>query len=284
MKRFSLLIIISLFLAIPCFAQTQGVLEPDGEDITTYELFESCGFIWQVPDKIGPHKDAPVRHIHQSYDETLGQYVFEFTLHAADDIDFCLPDRTDRQRNEIAIAGKDPSSTVAGEGETLKVAWKFYLPEGMVATPNFCHVYQIKALCSGDGPSDIGMPILTLSVKDKDGAKTFEVQYRGPHNTGGYEKLFVDDMDKYLGKWLEAESEMTIAKEGKLSLKISEIESGNVLCDLKDVQRDFHRDGATGTRPKWGLYRSVGENGAYRGTLRDETVKFTDISCRNISR
>lgn len=260
-----------------------GTLTADGNDAGTYELLEKSGFIYQGPDKIGGHKGKPEQHIHQLYDGKLGKNVFAFSLHAATDIDVCLQDKTDRQRNEIAIAGKDPSPIVAGEKETLKIEWKFFLPEGMLVSSQFCHIYQIKALCSQDRPSDIDTPLITISLKEIKGEKKLTVSYKPPHSNDT-EYLFEDDMNKYTGRWIQAESRMTTAVDGSIDMKLTDIAAGKVLCDLKDVKRDLWRDGATGIRPKWGLYRSVGTDGSLRSSLRDETLLFADIICYNINR
>ena len=53
-----------------------------------------------------------------------------------------------------------------------------------------------------------------------------------------------------------------------------------VLLSYQTDNIDIWRDGADAIRPKWGIYRYVGENGSMRtdGSLRDESLLFTDFT------
>ena len=50
-----------------------------------------------------------------------------------------------------------------------------------------------------------------------------------------------------------------------------------MLLEVSEDGLALWRDGSTGIRPKWGLYRNFGENGSNKDQLRDETLKFADF-------
>ena len=265
-------------------ADADGILRADGDNDRTYALLRAHGYLWQLPEfsKGRPHA---ARHLVQVWDKTLKRHVFEFVAHVHEDDDFCLPDRNNRQRVEIATAGKTSSRVIAGEGETLRVRWLFRLPEEMKTSTKFCHLHQLKAVSNlSKSKSDIGMPILTFSAGNlSSGKQEFRVVFKPPHSNDN-DYLFRSDLATFLGEWLEVEETVTFARDGVLSLTIRRVRDGAVLCRLEGVRRCFWRDGATGVHPKWGIYRSLGEDLslAKDGTLRDEKAWFADFSVENL--
>ena len=257
-----------------------GSLYADGKDEATYDLILARGYNMEAPDTSGEHAQQPFRHIRQSWDATLEKYVFDFYIHLLNDDDRGLSNITDRQRNEIKTDGKSPEGMVAkNEGETLSMTWKFRLPEGMKTTTKFCHVHQLKGIDNSAGTADVGNPLITYTCRTQsNGTQQFQVIYVGrtEDNTGNV-YLAKADLADFLGEWVSVEETVTFAKDGRYQLKISRMRDGKQLVSVDKKGVDLWRQGATGMRPKWGIYRSFGEGRSLGGELRDEVLKFADF-------
>lgn len=261
-----------------------GALVADGDTEGTYGLILRSGYNYETPDTSGAHRDEPFQHITQSPDEQLGKYVFDFHIHIDNDDDRGLPNITDRQRNEIKTDGKSPASMVGQPGETMVFRWKFRLPEGMKTTTKFCHIHQIKGIDNKQGTADVGNPVITYTLRTQsNGKQQFQVIYVGPtaEKTGN---IYLDkaDLAGFLGQWVEVEERITFGEEGLYNLSIKRISDGRELVSVKDEKRNMWREGSTGLRPKWGIYRSFGEGGSLKPELRDEILKFADFSIEKL--
>lgn len=270
----------ALLFAFSLSAQ-DGRLTADGNDEGTYRLIKESGYFYETPDASGAHANAPFRHITQSWDEELGKHVFNFILHIDNDDDRGKSNIRDRQRNEIKTDNKSPESMKAREGETLRMCWKFRLPEGMMTTRRFAHIHQLKGTDNKEGTADVGHPVLTFTVRSmSNGKQQFQIIYTGRGNSEN-ENLGKVDLSEFLGQWVSVEETVTFAQDGRYRVRITRISDGKTLADI-DVQRDFWRDGAVVMRPKWGLYRSFGKDRSNASELRDETLKFADFSVEKI--
>mgnify|MGYP003316017688 CR=1 FL=1 len=96
----------------------EQTLVADGNDEATYSLILNKGYNYETPDNSGAHSFAPYRHIRQSFDESLGKYVFDFILHIENDDDRGKANIKDRQRNEIKTDAKSPDNMVAQKGSS----------------------------------------------------------------------------------------------------------------------------------------------------------------------
>lgn len=250
-----------------------GTLKADGNDANTYDLIRSNGFNFEAPDNSGEHASAPFRHIRQSYDVTLREYVFDFYMHIKNDDD-SGKSYTDRQRNELKTDAHSPEYMVGQEGETLLVSWKFKLPSGMKTTSAFSHVHQIKGVGSDD---DVKNPLITFTCRSVSGgsAQQFQIIYRPEGADSENDYLLKTDLSQFLGEWIEAEESVTCSNDGRYSVKLTRMRDKKVLVNFS-VSRDMWR-GAYGIRPKWGLYRNFGENRSLESQLRDEILKFNDF-------
>ncbi len=261
-----------------------GCLCADGNDADTYALIRACGFNYETPDLSGAHAEAPFRHIRQVYDSELNKYVFDFHLHIENDDDRGKENVTDRQRNEIKTDANSPESLVAKEGESLKMNWKFRLPEGMVTTSKFAHIHQIKGIDNSAGTADVGMPAITFTVRGASSAEQqFQIIHVGPteDNTGNVYLAQVALAD-FIGEWVEVEETVKCAEEGSYSVIIKRISDGKVLVEVTGRQLNLWRSGTTGMRPKWGLYRYFGEDGSLKPQMRDEILKFADFKIEKL--
>lgn len=264
---------------IPVVKPGKGRLVADGDDEATYSLISSCGYAYETPDNSGGHASAPFRHITQSYDDFLKRYVFNFILHIQNDDDRGKTEITDRQRNEIKTDSKSPEYMVAAEGETLKLNWKFRLPEGMQTTTKFGHIHQLKGIDNSEGTADVDTPLITFTVRSVSGSKQqFQVIFNGPASVGPKNEYFTKcDLSGFLGQWVEATETVTFSENGSYSVTIKRLSDGKELVNVSREGINLWREGTTGMRPKWGLYRSFGENRSAQDQLRDEVLLFADF-------
>ena len=264
----------------------EGELRADGNTAGTYALMTSCGYNYETPDRSGAHAEAPFQHIQQSYDKTLGKYVFDFYIHVENDDDRGKPDVTDRQRNEIKTDAKSLESMVAQQGEELVLRWKFRLPEGMKTTKNFCHVHQIKGIDNSEGTADVGNPVITFTARTlSNGKQELQVIHVGPTSAAtGNIYLARVPLSDFLGEWVEVEEHVVCDAQGSYQVVVTRISDGRELVSVEKQTRDLWRDGAAGMRPKWGIYRSIGTDGSLKPDLRDEILQFADFSIEKVVR
>lgn len=256
-----------------------AALVADGMDENTYSLILEKGYNYETPDASGNHASSPYRHIRQSYDSFLKRYVFDFILHIENDDDRGKINITDRQRNEIKTDSKSPAEMVAQRGETLKLTWKFCLPAGMQTTTKFSHIHQLKGIDNKEGNADVGMPLITFTARSmSNGTQQFQVIHTAPSSQNSKNTtIFKCSLDDFLGQWVEVEEIVRFDESGTYQLVIRRMSDNKELVKISPMSLWLWRDGTTGLRPKWGLYRSFGENRSNAYLLRDEILRFTDF-------
>lgn len=267
----------------PC---REGELRADGNTEGTYALITRCGYNYETPDTSGAHAQAPFQHIRQSYDEALGEPVFDFYIHVENDDDRGKPDVTDRQRNEIKTDAKSPASMVGQPGDEMCFRWKFRLPEGMQTTRNFCHVHQIKGIDNAEGTADVANPLITFTARTlSNGKQELQVIFVGPTEAAtGNVYLARVPLSDFLGEWVEAEERIVCGMEGSYEVTVRRLSDGRELIAVPRQTLAIWRDGSAGMRPKWGIYRSFGEEGSLKPQLRDEVLHFADFSVEKVKR
>ncbi|MCQ2135365.1 MAG: hypothetical protein MJY67_00465 [Bacteroidales bacterium] len=282
MKRFYIAALcLSLCLSSSC-PPPDGKLTADGNDAGTYDLIKSSGYEYETPDNSGAHAQAPFRHITQCWDEQLGENVFEFHIHVANDDDRGKANIKDRQRNEIKTDAKSPSYMKAAEGETMRMSWKFKLPKGMKTTSRFTHIHQLKGIDNKEKTADVGHPMITFTCRSmSNGKQQFQVIYTGRAGSEN-ETLAKLNLADFLGEWVSVTETVTCAREGKYSLKIERVSDKKVLLEINDIERDFYRDGTPAIRPKWGIYRWFGKDRSNADELRDEVLRFADFNIEKL--
>ncbi len=258
----------------------EGTLVADGNDAGTYALILASGYNYETPDNSGDHANEPFRHIRQVYDDFLKKYVFDFYLHLQNDDDRGKANILDRQRNEIKTDGKSPASMVAQNGETLRISWKFKLPAGMKTTSKFSHVHQIKGIDNAAGNADVGHPLITFTCRGTS-SQQLQVIYTAPESsTADY--LAKVNLADFLGEWVSVVETIKFGEKGNYSVVITRIRDSKQLVKLSNVERNFWREGASGMRPKWGLYRNFGTNRSLADQLRDEILEFADFKIEKL--
>lgn len=257
----------------------EEALVADGNDALTYALILQKGYNYETPDNSGNHASAPYRHIRQSYDEFLKRYVFDFILHIENDDDRGKADIKDRQRNEIKTDSKSPAEMVAQKGETLRMSWKFCLPAGMKTTTKFSHIHQLKGIDNKEGNADVDMPLITFTARSmSNGTQQFQVIHTSPSSPKSENTtIYKCSLDDFLGRWVEVVETVTFDEDGTYELLIRRMDDGKELVKISPKNLWLWREGTTGLRPKWGLYRHFGVNRSNAHLLRDECLKFTDF-------
>lgn len=256
-----------------------GALYADGNDEATYELITRCGYNYETPDASGSHASAPFRHIRQVQDARLKKPVFQFYLHINEDDDRGLPNVKDRQRNEIKTDGHSPASLVAQQGETMHYSWKFKLPLFIKTTTKFAHIHQLKGIDNKEGTADVGLPLITFTLRStSSGGQQFQIIHTSPTPMGSQATYLLKcDLNDFLGEWVEVEEKVKFDANGAYSVSIKRISDKKVLAKIENMPLHLWRDGTTGLRPKWGLYRSFGDKGSLKSQLRDEVLLFADF-------
>ena len=52
--------------------------------------------------------------------------------------------------------------------------------------------------------------------------------------------------------------------------------------EFSSEKMDMWRTDCTGLRPKWGIYRYLGEDRTWQDQLRDEEIRFADFSIKKL--
>lgn len=254
------------------FGQVTTTLNADGPG-DTYELINSVwgsGAASEIPDLHLDCNPNSARHIREDWDSTLNKYVFLFDIHVDDHLDYDRCANTDRQRNEIKTVS--PNNVTGQQGETHIYKWKFKMDSAFQASPNFCHLHQIKAT----GGSDAGAPIITITPRDYTGDSQPEwLQLIFTPSSGGSGGGILHQVEllPLKGIWLDVTQKVIYGDEGKYELTIR-VPDSTVVMQYSNYFLDMFRAGANFHRGKWGIYRSLNT----AEVLRDETVAFADFS------
>ena len=282
----------------------------DSGDI--YQVITDAGFGYETPDDERWGNHPGVRHIDRVFDQTLNKNVFALNIHYDDKVkdtwvnsgvrggpvnDLQNSQQVDRQRNELKTDNTSPAWGKARRGSEATYRWKFKLPAGFVASAQFTHIHQLKAV-GGDDSS----PIITLSVRKRTGFTQQEMQlvYRYAsdsavdHNRYLVEKILLED---FLDEWVSVEEKVFFDDENPAyEFTAVRVSDGKTLMHYKydkdswteDVPFRTFRRGNNFVRPKWGIYRQLlrNDNGNWvevSGPLRDETVLFADIGIETLT-
>src|SRR5262245_38079515 len=248
-------------LLCPIDSKAQVTVSADGAG-STYELLESRGFGLETPDC-----GHPVRHIREILDSTLGKFVFAFDSHRDLDDDRCT--NFDRQRIEVKTAPGDANQDILQHtnGQTAYYRWKFRLPAGFQASPNFTHIFQIKAQAG----SDAGSPLVTITPR-AGSPDILQIIWTAPSGQSGSGVKAQADLSLFRNVWVEAFVQYRSADSGNVQLTIKRLSDGATLVSWNSGTVDTWRDGNNYNRGKWGIYRSLNSI----ASLRDETVLFAD--------
>jgi hypothetical protein len=247
-------------------APGQAVLNADGPG-NTYELINSVfapngGDVVEHPECVHPEFG---RHIAEVWDETLGEYVFEFYIHRWPDNDRCI--NFDRQRMEIKTYDQSGDTLIGVVGETVVYKWRFRLAAGFQPSTSFTHIHQIKAVGGDDAD-----PIFTLTPR-KASPNRIELK----HNN--HTVVTQAPLSSFLGTWVECAESLSVGSNAHYSMTIKRVSDGVTLLSYSSNNIMTIRPTNTFIRPKWGIYRSLLDS----LSLRDDTVRFAGFAIQELT-
>ncbi|MDX3102870.1 CBM35 domain-containing protein [Nonomuraea angiospora] len=181
--------------------------------------------------------------------------AFRFNMHTVD-----RDTSTDRQRQEVT-GNRNPDGYLRWlAGETWRVTYSMYIPSSLKATTTFTHISQTKM--PGTGTS----PITVTSLRRVNGVQTIEHKIFESDTLVGRTEL-----EPLHDKWIDAEYEIKIGDGGSGSVRWVLRSGGATLVDATKTGDTFLGDRV---RPKWGIYRSLGDTS---GSLQNCYLLLRDM-------
>jgi len=185
------------------------------------------------------HTDAGVRHIYP-VDNTIR---FDMNMKVRDTL-------SGRQRNEAVGMRQNGQILQMLPGQIWTLAWDLFIPATLRATTSFTHIHQLKMPGAGSAP------IFVMSLRLRRGKPVIETQvaYKGIH-VGDTPLAPLQD------RWIHTEFEYGVANNGHVRWTLTD--GAQTVIDVTRPNVDLFM--ASRTRPKWAIYRSLGD----RADLRD---------------
>ncbi|WP_306337982.1 Tat pathway signal sequence domain protein [Streptomyces sp. KL118A] len=192
-------------------------------------------------DRAGSHPAAKP-HIRTDGDN------WRFTMHTVD-----RDSSTDRQRQEVTGCRDGDTFLRWLPGETWRLTYSMYIPDSLRATTTFTHIMQMKQ--PGNGTS----PIVVQSLRRVDGAETIELKVFESDTLVGRTAL-----PPLHNKWTDVDFQIKIGNGSSGSVRWILKSGGSTVIDKSRTGVDTLL--ADRVRPKWGIYRSLGDSS---GSLKD---------------
>jgi len=139
----------------------------------------------------------------------------------------------------------------------------------------------LKGIDNASGTADVSSPLITLTAYSN--SKSGQ-QLRVPLISVAKSTTTIAsaDLADFLGNWVEVEEKARFGEDGSYEVTIMRVKDGKVLLKLDPQKMDMWRTDCTGLRPKWGIYRYLGENRSWQDQLRDEEIRFADFSIKKL--
>jgi hypothetical protein len=162
---------------------------------------------------------------------------------------------TDRQRHEVTGMRTPVGGTYLQwlPGETWRTTYSMYIPSSLKATTTFTHIMQMKE--PGTGSS----PIVVQSLRRVGTAQTIELQLPVSGVSVGSTSL-----DPLHDRWVDVDFQIKVGDGASGSVRWVLRSAGTTLIDVTKNGVDTFL--ADRVRPKWGIYRSLGDTS---GSLQD---------------
>jgi chitin-binding protein len=167
---------------------------------------------------------------------------------------------TDRQRQEVTGTRNSGGYLEWLLGETWRVTYSMYIPDSLRATTTFTHISQTKMPGTGTNP------ITVTSLRRVNGTQTIEHKIFASDTLVGRA-----DLEPLQNTWIDAEYEIKIGDGGAGSVRWVLRSGGTTLVDATRTGDTYLGDRV---RPKWGIYRSLGDTS---GSLRDCYLLLTNM-------
>ncbi len=168
---------------------------------------------------------------------------------------------TDRQRQEVKGMHAGGADLIVAAGETWRWTYSMFIPSSLKATTTFTHIMQMKM------PGTDSLPILTTSLQRVSGAPRIQL-----HVFSGDVIVGQTDLVPLQNKWIDVELEMTVGDGTKGAVRWVLRDGGATVIDVTRTGLDTFI--ADRVRPKWGIYRSLGDTS---GSLQDTYLLLTKM-------
>lgn len=161
--------------------------------------------------------------------------------------------------------------------------WKMKLPKGFKTTTKFCHLHQLKGIDNATGTADVSTPLITLTAYTSNGQQKLQLRYfnRSTNEITAKKTINLSDV---IGQWVEIVETVTFgtnqirANNGRYKITVTRLsDNKELLTWTKNSDIDLWQTDCAAMRPKWGIYRYIGENRSIESQLRDEEVRFADF-------
>jgi len=172
---------------------------------------------------------------------------YRFNMHMVD-----RDTMTDRQRQEVKGMRWNGSDLILLKGEMWRLTHQMYIPTSLKATTTFTHIMQTKAPGTGE------LPMLVMSLRRHGSVPKVELKaFEGDVTIGAV------DLAPLQNRWIDVELEMLIgdAPTGRVRWVLRD--GANTVIDSTRSADNWLADRV---RPKWGIYRSLGDTS---GSLQD---------------
>lgn len=165
--------------------------------------------------------------------------TYRFNMHMVD-----RDTMTDRQRQEVRGMRWNGANLDLLQGERWRLTHQMYIPSTLKATTSFTHIMQTKA------PGIGTLPMLVMSLRRHGSVPKIEFKaFEGNVLVGAV------DLNPLHNKWIDVEVEMLIGNSGQVRWVLRD---GSTM--LIDVTRNVDNWLHDRVRPKWGIYRSLGDS------------------------
>lgn len=264
-------------------ASMQPTVQQAGMDYNNINSYmKKLGWEYSEHPNWSQNDDPNGLHCEVIYDSELGQYVFQFHIHAnAQILDGDRGKKEDRQRNEMKSQTSSAWNKMNGLlGDCQQLEWKFRIPKDYRPTTSFCHIHQLKAK-DGNNSS----PVITITLRANSDGSNRRVQVIHTGNTKATTKGTIIDnlpMSQFENEWVQVRERVTYGTNGSYAITMTRVSDGKVLVDKSFTNIDMWRTDAGCIRNKFGIYRSYGRkmaDAADRPTngLKDDSLRLADF-------
>lgn len=215
---------------------------PDRDSVGAFEALED--------DRRGSHPEGSP-HVY------VDGNAYRFDAHLVD------RDGSDRMRNEVR--GMRTGAGVPLEirkDERWRLSWRMFIPDTLDSTSSFSHIWQVKT-------SDIGTPLLQLSLPIKNGVPKIEARYWTRDDA--VHPIATHDLAPLQNRWVTTAVEWQSADDGYVRWTLRD-DHDRLLVDQRVDDVDLFWTEEQYNRPKWGIYRSIKSAG-----LQDTNLLIKDL-------
>lgn len=215
---------------------------PESDGVDAFEALED--------DRRGSHPEGSP-HVYVDRD------AWRFDAHLVD------RDGSDRMRNEVrGMRDSDGVPLEIRKDETWRLSWRMFIPDTLDATSSFSHIWQVKT-------SDIGTPLLQLSLPIKSGVPKIEARYWTRDDA--VHPIATHDLTPLQNRWVTTTVEWKSADDGYVRWTLRD-DRDRLLVDQRVDGVDLYWTEEQYNRPKWGIYRSIKSSG-----LQDTYLLIKDL-------